>query len=85
MNTVIIYTTKYCPFCIRAKHLLKQKKADYQEIAVDQNIKLRQEMMQKCGRHTVPQIWINQQHIGGCDELHQLEREGKLDTLLAKK
>ena len=82
MSNVVIYTTKYCPFCIRAKHLLEKKQMAYQEIAVDQNIKLRQEMMQKSGRHTVPQIWINDQHIGGCDELHQLEYQGKLDKLI---
>jgi len=80
--SVVIYTTKYCPYCIRAKYLLQDKGVSYQEIAVDNKPKLRQQMMQKSGRQTVPQIWINDNHIGGCDELYSLDRSNELDKLL---
>lgn len=83
MSEVEIYTTRWCPFCIRAKMLLEQKGVSYQEIAVDQQPELRAQMMAKSGgNHTVPQIFIDQQHIGGCDDLYALERQGKLDPLL---
>lgn len=82
MSEVTLYTTRYCPYCIRAKMLLDKKNVDYQEIAVDGNKQLRAEMMQKSGRHTVPQIWVGKQHIGGCDELYALERSGDLNKLL---
>lgn len=84
MNTVTIYSSDYCPFCVRAKQLLASKKATVKEICVDSERALRQEMTEKCGRTSVPQIWIGEQHIGGCDELYALEREQKLDTLLAQ-
>jgi glutaredoxin 3 len=80
--SVIIYTTRFCPYCIRAKQLLDDKNVSYKDIAVDGNTKLRNEMTQKSGRTSVPQIWIKQQHIGGCDELMSLQRSGKLDKLL---
>ncbi|BCE03489.1 glutaredoxin 3 [Marinicellulosiphila megalodicopiae] len=79
---VTIYTTRFCPFCIRAKQLLEKKGAKYDEIKVDQDYALRREMMSKSGRHTVPQIWIGEKHIGGCDELYQLENQNELDQLL---
>jgi len=79
---VTIYTTQFCPFCVRAKMLLDKKDAPYNEIKVDQDYNLRREMMAKSGRQTVPQIWIGDKHIGGCDELYQLEYENKLDQLL---
>lgn len=82
MATVTLYTTRYCPYCIRAKHLLEQKQVAYQEIAVDGNPERRAEMERRSGRHTVPQIWIGDRHIGGCDELWALERQGELDRLL---
>lgn len=82
-NSVVIYTTRFCPFCIRAKMLLQSKGAAFQEIAVDYEPELRQEMMQKSGRHTVPQIWIGEKHVGGCDDLYALERAGQLDVMLA--
>lgn len=63
--------------------LLDSKKVGYREIAVDGKSELRQEMMQKSGRRTVPQIWIQEQHIGGCDDLFALEHSGKLDQLLS--
>ncbi|WP_097458885.1 glutaredoxin 3 [Mangrovitalea sediminis] len=83
MSSVMLYTTRYCPFCVRAKRLLDSKGVTYTEIAVDDDYRLRQEMMQKSGRHTVPQIWIGDRHVGGCDELYALERSGELDRLLS--
>ena len=84
MSEVTIYTTRFCPFCVRAKALLANKAVDFEEIAVDQDMQKRQEMMEKAGRHTVPQIWVGETHIGSCDELYMLERAGKLDDLLNK-
>ncbi|MFB9886158.1 glutaredoxin 3 [Balneatrix alpica] len=84
MKAVEIYTTQYCPYCIRAKQLLQAKGVDYQEIDVGREPGLRQAMMQRAqGRHTVPQIFIGTTHVGGCDDLYALERAGKLDPLLA--
>ncbi|GGX46080.1 glutaredoxin 3 [Saccharospirillum salsuginis] len=79
---VTLYTTQWCPFCIRAKQLLDRKGAAYREISVDGQPELRQEMMRKSGQFTVPQIWIGDRHVGGCDELFALERAGQLDALL---
>ncbi len=83
-NRVTLYTTRFCPFCMRAKALLDRKQVDYQEIPVDGDRALRAEMTRLAGSHTVPQIWIGDQHIGGCDELMALERDHRLDTLLNK-
>ena len=80
---VIIYSSDYCPFCMRAKSLLKKKGASFHELNVDGDRALRQEMMEKSGRHTVPQIWIGDTHVGGCDDLYALERAGQLDSMLA--
>ncbi len=82
MTGVTIYTTRTCPYCIAAKRLLERKGVKYDEIAVDGNYALRLEMEQRSGRYTVPQIWIGEHPIGGCDELHALERAGQLDVLL---
>ena len=83
MKNVVIYTTKICPFCVRAKGLLDRKGVAYQEIRVDGNPQLREEFIQKSGgKRTVPQIFIDDLHVGDCDELHALERAGKLDALL---
>ena len=79
---VTIYTTRFCPFCVRAKQLLNYKNVAFDEIAVDGQPQLRQEMARKAGRTSVPQIWIGSTHVGGCDELYALERAGKLDSLL---
>lgn len=79
---VIIYSTEHCYYCVKAKELLNQKNVAYTEIRVDLRPELRQEMMQKSGRHTVPQIFINGQSIGGNYELQVLESQGKLDQLL---
>ncbi|GGJ83516.1 glutaredoxin 3 [Pseudomonas matsuisoli] len=82
MSSIVIYTTAWCPYCIRAKRLLDSKSVPYEEIAVDSRPDLRAEMAQKAGRTSVPQIWIGDRHVGGCDDLFALERAGKLDTLL---
>ncbi|UST64478.1 glutaredoxin 3 [Pseudomonas moraviensis] len=82
MNKVIVYSSDYCPYCSRAKHLLASKGVAFEEIKVDGNPQLRAEMTQKAGRTSVPQIWIGAKHIGGCDDLYALERAGKLDALL---
>ena len=83
MPEVVVYTTSICPYCIRAKRLLDSKGVGYREIKVGGNPQLRAEMEQRSGRYTVPQIWIGERHIGGCDDLYALERAGKLDPLLA--
>ena len=82
MPKVVLYTTAWCPYCIRAKNLLEHKGVDYEEIPVDGKPALRSEMAAKAGRTSVPQIWIGDAHVGGCDELHALERAGRLDALL---
>jgi glutaredoxin 3 len=83
MSAVVMYTTRYCPYCIRARQLLDRKAVSYREIPVDGDNALRQEMMARSGRYTVPQIWIGDRHVGGCDDLYALERRGELDALLA--
>tara|TARA_B110000495_G_C22899734_1_gene525003 strand:- start:422 stop:694 length:273 start_codon:yes stop_codon:yes gene_type:complete len=80
---VIMYSSSYCGFCFRAKRLLDSKGVAYQEISVDGRNDLRQQMMQATSGRTVPQIVINGNAIGGCDELHMLDRQQKLDPLLA--
>lgn len=80
---VTIYSTRFCPFCIRAKRLLDARGVEYTEIAVDLNPEKRLEMMERSGRRTVPQIWIGERHIGGCDDLMELEYSGDLDILLS--
>lgn len=77
--TVIIYSSATCPYCERAKLLFKKKNIDYTEIRIDQDPKKRLEMQSKTDRQTVPQIFINDHHIGGCDDLYALEAAGKLD------
>lgn len=83
MAEVIIYSSNYCPYCMRAKQLLNAKNVSFNEICVDGANELRREMTEKAGRTSVPQIWINDLHVGGCDDLFALERQGKLDPLLA--
>jgi glutaredoxin 3 len=81
---VTLYTTRFCPYCIRARELLDAKAVSYREIAVDGDPGLRQEMMARSGRRTVPQIWVGERHIGGFDDLWMLERQGQLDELLER-
>lgn len=80
---VEIYTSPFCGYCHAAKRLLKQKGVDFHEIDVSADPARRQEMMARAGRHTVPQIFIGATHVGGSDDLHALDRAGKLDALLA--
>lgn len=82
-NQVVMYSSRFCPFCSRAKSLLQKKGAKFQELIVDGDNALRKEMMDKSKRHTVPQIWIGKTHVGGCDDLFALEQAGKLDAMLA--
>ena len=81
MAEVIIYTTAWCPYCVKAKKLLDNKKVAYTEINVSKPA-ARAKMVSLTGGATVPQILIDNQAVGGCDELHALERSGKLDKLL---
>jgi len=79
-----MFATAVCPYCVRAERLLRSKGVtDIDKVRVDLEPARRQEMMEKSGRRTVPQIWIGERHIGGCDELYALDRAGKLDALLA--
>ncbi len=85
MVNIVMYTSAHCPFCINAERLLESKGVvDIDKIRVDLNPELRDEMMQKTGRRTVPQIYIADQHIGGFDELRALDQAGGLDPLLTK-
>lgn len=84
MPTIVIYSGPDCPYCQRAKMLLKSKGAEFEEINVRVDEAKREEMIQKSnGRRTIPQIFINGQHIGGFDDLSALNQQGKLDPLLA--
>lgn len=84
MARVEIYTKMTCGFCVRAKRLFELKKVDYEEYSVDLGGKKKAEMVERSGgRVTVPQIFINGRHVGGCDDLMALEYQGKLDALLA--
>jgi glutaredoxin 3 len=83
MAHVVIYTKPTCPFCHRAKHLLEEKGSRYEEIDIAADPARRSEMMTKAaGKTTVPQIFIDGRHIGGCDDIYALDREGQLDSLL---
>ena len=83
MKQVVIYTSAACPYCIKAKQLLEKKGVSYQEVRIDKEPDKLDEVIQKSGgRTTVPQIFIEDTHVGGCDELYALEKEGKLDTML---
>jgi glutaredoxin 3 len=81
---VEIYTWRTCPFCIRAKHLLTQKGVQFTEYSIDGDEVARKKMAQRAnGRRTLPQIFINDHHVGGCDDIYALDSVGKLDELLA--
>ena len=83
MAQVRIYTTRTCGYCVAAKNLLANKGLAYDEIPVDGDYALRRELVVMSGRHTVPQIWLGETHIGGYDDLRRLEQQGELDRLLA--
>ncbi|HWU26622.1 MAG TPA: glutaredoxin 3 [Rhizomicrobium sp.] len=83
MPRIRIYTTPICPYCVRAKALLKKKGAEFEEIDVFMDAEARAAMeAESHGRRTVPQIFVGDDHVGGCDELYALESQGKLDALL---
>ncbi|GLX82073.1 glutaredoxin 3 [Thalassotalea eurytherma] len=85
MATVEIYTKVYCPYCVRAKALLEQKQVQYTEYKIDQQPELREKMIDRSqGGYTVPQIFINDHHVGGCDDLFALHARNQLDELLNK-
>lgn len=83
MPEIIIYTSNLCPYCTMAKRLLSEKGVTYTELNVDTSNDLREEMMRKTKRRTVPQIYIGEQHIGGFDDLRALDLKKELDPLLA--
>lgn len=83
MAKVTIYTRPFCGYCARALALLESKGADFEEIEAGMDPELRREMMDRSGRTTFPQIFVGDQHIGGCDDMLALDRDGKLDPLLA--
>ncbi len=82
MPNVTLYTKPFCPYCVRAVALLEKKGVPFTEIEAAFDPEKRQEMNQRSGRNTFPQIFIGEQHIGGCDDMMELERAGKLDALL---
>lgn len=82
MAQITLYTTPTCPFCHRAKYLLDRKKVEYTEIDVSRSESLRAEMIERSGRRTVPQIFIGDLHVGGCDDLYDLDLDDQLDPLL---
>lgn len=82
MPKIVIYTRDWCSYCAWAKRLLDAKGVLYQEIDIEGRPELEAEMRRKAGRTSVPQIWIGDAHVGGCDDLHALERAGRLDALL---
>lgn len=84
MARVVVYTTTICPYCVRAKMLLQRKGVAYEEVDVSHDHDARMALVQRTGQRTVPQVFINDQPIGGSDELHALERSGQLDALLAE-
>ncbi|MGC8520552.1 MAG: glutaredoxin 3 [Steroidobacteraceae bacterium] len=79
---VLMYATGWCPYCARARQLLERKGITFQEIDVDQFPQARAEMTARSGRHTVPQIFVGETHVGGCDDLYALDARGGLDKLL---
>ena len=83
MASVVIYTRQFCGYCSAAKALLQSKGVDFVEHDATGKPDLRTEMIDKSGRTTFPQIFINGQHVGGCDDIHALDRAGKLDPMLA--
>lgn len=85
MPKVVVYSKDYCPYCVQAKQLLDSKNVPYQELRVDLDQNLLQEMLTRSQRRTVPQIFIGDYHVGGCDDLYALDQRGELDKLLAEK
>jgi len=84
MPEIVLYTSGFCPYCIRAKHLLRRKKVTFDEIRVDLDQGQMRTMMERSGRYTVPQIFFGDFHVGGYDDLAALEARGELDPLLGR-
>ena len=84
VKKILMYTTKWCPFCVMAKRLLAAKGVPVEEVAVDTDPTRRLEMVQRTGRRTVPQIFIGERHVGGFEEMADLDHKGELDPLLAE-
>jgi glutaredoxin 3 len=82
MSNVIVYGTRYCPYCVAATQLLSSKGVEYKYVAVDNDRGLRAEIAKRSGQSTVPQIWIGKQHIGGFTDLNRLAQSDSLDNLL---
>jgi glutaredoxin 3 len=85
MAEIVMYAKSWCPYCRMAKRLLEAKGQHWQEIEVEDEPERRREMVERSGRMTVPQIWIDERHIGGFDELSRLDASGELDRLLAQR
>jgi glutaredoxin 3 len=83
MPEVVMYSTGFCPYCVRARMLLERKGVTYTDIRVDLEPALRAEMVERSGRTSVPQIFIDELHVGGCDDMYALEHQGRLDPLLS--
>lgn len=81
MANITVYSTAMCPYCVQAKKLLEQKGLSYTEVRIDQDPAKREEMVEKSQRRTVPQIFINDEHVGGFDDLKAWNQQGKLDNL----
>jgi glutaredoxin 3 len=81
---VVMYTTGWCPYCARARKLLESKGVAFEEFDVEAQPDKRAEMQTRSGRRTVPQIYVGDQHVGGCDDLYALEEAGKLEALLGR-
>ena len=79
---VTLYMSDWCPYCQRARGLLAQKNVEFSEINIEDDAKLREEMIARSNRRTVPQIFIGDKHVGGCDDLFELDRSGELDRLI---
>ncbi len=82
MPKVVVYSTKFCPYCVRAKSLLQRKGVQYKELMIDKDPALMKQMMERSKRRTVPQIFIDDYHVGGYDDMAELDAAGKLDKLL---
>jgi glutaredoxin 3 len=83
MPPITIYTTTYCPYCVKAKDLLKRKGATWTEVNAEDDAAREAMVIKAGGRRTVPQIFIGETHVGGCDDLYALDKAGKLDAMLA--
>jgi glutaredoxin 3 len=84
MKKVKIYFSEYCPYCKSVEVLMKKKNISFEKIDVDLNVSLREEMVKASGRTSVPQVFVNDLHLGGCDDVYDLEKKGELDSLIFK-